>query len=72
MKAAPLIAEQIYDAPAEKIWLALTDKNEMKQWYFDVDDFEPEVGFRFHFTGENEGRKFLHICMVTEAVSDKR
>ncbi len=62
-----LIIERIYDAPIEKVWQAITNKDEMKDWYFEVADFQPEVGFEFQFYGENDGRKYLHKCRVVEA-----
>ena len=27
------------NAPVEKVWNALTEKEEMKKWYFDISDF---------------------------------
>jgi uncharacterized protein YndB with AHSA1/START domain len=43
----------------------LEDKD-MKQWYFDIDAFKPELGFEFGLTGINEGKLFRHRCVVTE------
>ena len=40
----------------------------MKHWYFDIAEFEPKVGFEFSFEGENEGRKFVHVCKITEVI----
>ena len=28
----------------QKVWQALTDKSQMKEWYFDIPDFELRVG----------------------------
>jgi len=53
MTHEPLIIERSYNASVEKVWQAITDKEQMKQWYFDVSDFKPEVGFEFTFNGEN-------------------
>lgn len=72
MQTPPLVIEKTYHAPAYKVWEALTVKDKMKQWYFDVDDFKPEVGFEFHFYGENEGRSFFHTCIITAVVVDKK
>src|SRR5271167_1905717 len=68
MNTAPIIVEQTYNAPVNAIWEAITDKEQMKEWYFDVDAFKPEVGFEFSFMGENEGRKFKHLCKITEVI----
>jgi uncharacterized protein YndB with AHSA1/START domain len=71
MQEESLIIEYGYDAPVEKVWEALTDRDKMKEWYFDLDAFEARVGFRFQFYGENDGEKFLHQCVVTAVVPEK-
>jgi len=70
--AAPLVIERTYNAPAKAVWEALTDINKIRQWYFQMDDFKPQVGFRFSFPGENEGRTFIHHCEVTTAEPGKK
>lgn len=72
MKAKPFVIEKIVDAPIERVWKAITDKDDMKQWYFDLAEFKPEVGFEFQFEGQNEGRVFVHLCKVTEVVPKKK
>lgn len=72
MKTEPFVIERTFDAPVEKVWNAITDKDEMKQWYFDIDQFKPEVGFEFKFYGENEGRKYTHRCKITEVIRFKK
>jgi uncharacterized protein YndB with AHSA1/START domain len=73
MKKEPFIIERTYNAPVEKVWKAITDKNEMKQWYFDLAEFKPVVGFEFQFTGEgHKGEKYLHLCKITDVVPDKK
>lgn len=61
-----LVIERTYDAPIEKVWEAITDKDQMKQWYFEVSDFKAEVGFEFQFLAESDGKKYLHKCAVVE------
>lgn len=72
MKQEPFVIERILNAPAEKVWKAITDKDQMKQWYFDLADFKPEVDFEFQFEGGNEGRSYLHLCKITEVVPGKK
>jgi uncharacterized protein YndB with AHSA1/START domain len=72
MKSEPFVIERVYNAPVEKVWRAITDKDDMKQWYFDLPEFKPEVGFEFQFEGGNEGRTYLHLCKVTEVVTGKK
>jgi uncharacterized protein YndB with AHSA1/START domain len=40
----PIIVEYKVNAPIERVWKALTDKTEMRSWYFDIPDFELETG----------------------------
>jgi uncharacterized protein YndB with AHSA1/START domain len=70
--AAPLVKEVILDAPASRVWQALTDKDELKQWCFEMEAFKPEEGFEFQFYGEKDGDKFLHLCKVLEVEVEKK
>jgi uncharacterized protein YndB with AHSA1/START domain len=72
VEAEPLIKEVSLNAPAPKVWKAITEKEEMKQWYFDIEEFRPEVGFEFQFTGGDEEKQWLHLCRITEAVTEKK
>jgi uncharacterized protein YndB with AHSA1/START domain len=55
------------------VWKAITDKDQMKQWYFDIAAFKPEAGFEFQFYGEGKhGEKFLHLCKIIEAIPGKK
>lgn len=72
MKTTPFIIERTFQAPVDKVWKALTDKNDMKQWYFDLKAFKPEVGFEFAFDAGEEGKTFRHLCKVTEAVVNRK
>ena len=65
--------EQIYPESIETVWKAITDKDAMKQWYFDFQEFKPEVGFEFQFTGGPvPERQYRHLCRITEVVTNKR
>lgn len=73
MNTQPLIVERTLDAPVNIVWAALTDLDKMKQWYFEIDAFKPEVGFEFHFTGCGpKGEEYLHLCKVLEAIPGKK
>jgi len=71
MKADPLVIERSLNEPSEKVWKAITDKKDMKQWYFDIAEFKPEVGFEFQFEGGKDDKRYLHICEITEVVVGK-
>jgi uncharacterized protein YndB with AHSA1/START domain len=69
----PLIIERTFNAPAAQVWRALTDKDEMKRWYFDLKEFKPEVGFEFQFTaGAEGGVQYLHHCKIKEVIPGKK
>jgi len=68
----PLITESTYNAPVDIVWQAITDREQMKQWYFDIESFKPEVGFEFTFKGENEGRVYIHLCKITELIPGRK
>ncbi|HTE27572.1 SRPBCC family protein [Flavitalea sp.] len=62
-----LVFERTYDAPIKKVWKAITDKNQMKEWYFELEEFKAEPGFEFSFYGGKDDKKYLHKCKVVEA-----
>lgn len=72
MNNEPLILEQEFNAPVELVWRAITEKELMKKWYFDISDFKPEVGCKFYFEGSREGRCYVHLCEILEIVPLKK
>lgn len=60
------------NAPLELVWRAITEKELMKKWYFDIPDFKAVVGCKFQFEGSNEDRCYVHLCEVTDVVPLKR
>ena len=69
---APLVVERTYDAPIAMVWKAITTKEEIKEWSFDIKEFKPELGFEFQFYGEKDGVKFFHRCKITEVVPERK
>ena len=72
MKTAPFVIEEVLNAPISRVWKAITNKDDMKQWYFDLAEFKPEVGFTFEFHGGKDDRSYRHLCKITEVVPDKK
>ncbi|WP_084439563.1 SRPBCC family protein [Dyadobacter alkalitolerans] len=64
MEKNSIVTERIYNAPIEKVWKAITDKAQMKEWYFDLSEFKPEKGFKFSFSGGDDKVQFLHECEI--------
>jgi uncharacterized protein YndB with AHSA1/START domain len=69
----PFSIERVYNAPVMVVWKAITEKDQMKQWYFDLNEFKPEVGFEFRFRGQgHKGEQYMHLCKITEVVPNKK
>jgi len=73
MSNKSVIIERVFDADIELVWKALTQKEIMKEWYINVEEFKPVVGFKFEFWGGEEGeRKWKHLCEITEVILGKK
>ncbi|SMO53826.1 SRPBCC family protein [Solitalea koreensis] len=72
MKNNPIVIEQTYNTSVEKVWKAISDRNEMKKWYFDLAAFKTEVGFEFEFLAGPDHQQYLHLCRVTDVVPGKK
>jgi uncharacterized protein YndB with AHSA1/START domain len=70
--AEPIVIERIFNAPVARVWKALTDVNQMREWYFDLKKFKPQVGFDFEFVVEHEGNSYHHLCRVVEVIPEKK
>jgi uncharacterized protein YndB with AHSA1/START domain len=70
--AEAILIERTFNAPVAKVWNAITDVEEMRQWYFDLKEFRPEVGFEFEFVVEHERMTYHHLCKVTEVIPQKK
>ena len=72
MNNTPITIERTFNAPVATVWKALTDKAEMKQWYFDLAEFKPELGFEFSFTAGPPEKEYLHLCKITGVIPGKK
>lgn len=68
----PFVIEQTYNAPVEHVWDAITNNEKMKEWYFTLEDFKAEVGFKFTFNGGSKEKTYTHLCEVTEVFPGKK
>jgi uncharacterized protein YndB with AHSA1/START domain len=69
----PVVVEQTFKASINAVWSAITEIDQMHQWYFEnIPSFEPEVGFETQFNVQSQGRDFLHHWKVTEIVPLKK
>lgn len=64
-----LVIERSYNAPVTKIWKAITDKDQMKDWFFEMDEFKAEQGFELRLVGKgDECQKYPILCKVIEVI----
>ncbi|WP_281542061.1 SRPBCC family protein [Maribacter aestuarii] len=68
----PIIVTQLLKAPIKTVWKAITELEQMRQWYFpNIPDFRLEVSFETRFLVQNEGRDFTHIWKIKEVIPHK-
>ena len=72
MNTPPFVIERTLDAPPARVWQAITDKEQMKEWYFDLKEFKAEPGFEFQFEGGTKEKSYLHLCKITDVVMEKK
>lgn len=73
MDKMPVVIERVYDVPAERVWSAITNRDEMAVWYFDLQAFKAEVGFEFSFEGGADPENpYIHLCKVKEVIPEKK
>jgi uncharacterized protein YndB with AHSA1/START domain len=69
----PVVVEQTLDAPLAVVWKAITDQDQMRQWFFEtMTEFEPVIGFETQFNVRCEDRDYPHLWKITEVVPEKR
>jgi uncharacterized protein YndB with AHSA1/START domain len=68
----PFTIERTFDAPVALVWRAITTKEDMSRWYFDLKEFKPQTGFEFGFVVEHEGNIYDHRCKVVEVIPQKK
>ena len=73
MATQPLTKEVLLEAPVQKVWKALTDVDEMREWYMDIANFDLKVGHEFDFWGrKGDCQKYHHLCKILEIVPEKK
>ncbi|HTZ21855.1 MAG TPA: SRPBCC family protein [Opitutaceae bacterium] len=69
----PVVVESTFDAPLDVVWRALTDIDQMKQWYIpNIESFKPEVGFRTEFNVREDGKDYPHLWEITSVVPGRK
>lgn len=68
----PFVIERTFNASIEKVWKAITEKDEMKKWYFDIAEFTLQVGFEFQFYAGDAKKQWRHVCKIIEIAPGKK
>ena len=69
----PIVIEQLYDASLDEVWTAITERDQMIQWFFNnIPAFDSRVGFETKFNVNSGGRYFLHLWKLTDVVPRER
>jgi len=72
MNNEPIVMERVYNAPVNKVWEAISNKEQMKEWYFDLAEFKAEPGFEFRFEAGDENVNYVHLCVVKEVIPNSK
>lgn len=65
----PVIVEQTFDSTPEQVWRAITELDQMTQWFFEnIPDFKPKLNFETRFIVDSGDRLFPHIWKITEVI----
>jgi len=68
-----VFVEHVFNANKKLVWSAITEKELMKQWYFDLKEFKAVIGFKFDFIGGPEdGIQYKHLCEITEVIPEHK
>lgn len=68
----PIVVEVTVNASVDKVWKAITDKTEMKSWYFEIPDFKLTVSQMFNFYEPGEENKYHHQGEILEIISNQK
>ena len=69
----PIVVEESFNHPASVIWAALTERDQMIQWFFEnIPAFLPEVGFNTTFPVVSGDRTFTHHWMIQAVTPEEK
>ena len=72
-KNEPLIVEKQLEASRETVWNAITQIDQMKEWFFEqIENFEPIVGFETSFDVKSGDRVFPHLWKISEVIPESK
>lgn len=71
MEYDPLVLETRLPYPPGMIWYALTDRQAMAAWYFNIAEFRAERGVVFRFYAGPGEMQYLHVCRILELIPER-
>lgn len=72
MKIEPIIKVVIINAPASKVWAALTEGEQLAKWFHASDDYTGEIDKTFHMDVVYEGKNYMHTLTIKEKEDEKK
>ena len=69
MNTEPIVIERTFKATAGRVWQAITETDQLNEWFYRQPDFKAEVGFEFRIGG---GGKDKHLCRIMEIEPGKK
>jgi len=72
METKPFVYEKTFDASSSNVWKAITQTELLRQWFWNVPEFKPQVGFEFGFESQSCEEGNIHLCKVTEVIPGKK
>ena len=67
-----VVIKQRVNAPIAKVWSALTDSSQMKNWYFDIADFSTDLHTEFSFYEPGGENKYQHHGQILEVIPQEK
>lgn len=71
IKPAPILVERTYSASPHRIWEALTDKDKLTLWYFEIPDFELTKGAEFNFYESKGANRYHYRIQIIDFIPNQ-
>ena len=72
-KQSAIIVQQEFSCPRARVWQAITDPIQMRQWFFEaIPSFQPQEGFETQFNVQAGDKNFLHHWKLTEVIPQQK
>ena len=67
-----VIVKQRVNAPVDRVWEAITNRSLMKDWYFDIPDFDLKTHNEFNFYEPGDAKKYHHHGEILEIIPQQK